>query len=82
MFSIGPMSIVVKMLEGASEVPEPLNPFTHVFLGGISEVGDSSAQMAWNVGGLDWSSSEAVSKSTIVMETPIMKKYEITIASV
>nr|XP_043622611.1 G-type lectin S-receptor-like serine/threonine-protein kinase At1g34300 [Erigeron canadensis] len=75
------MSIVVKLLEGVVEVPDPLNPFTHL-LSGVSEVGDSLTQMAWNVGGLDWSSSEAVSKSTMVMETPIMKKYEITIASV
>nr|XP_043619642.1 G-type lectin S-receptor-like serine/threonine-protein kinase At1g34300 [Erigeron canadensis] len=75
------MSIVVKMLEGALEVPEPLNPFTHL-LSGVSEAGDSLAQMAWNVGGLDWSSSEMLSKSTLVNEKAIMKKYEITIASV
>nr|XP_043622951.1 G-type lectin S-receptor-like serine/threonine-protein kinase At1g34300 [Erigeron canadensis] len=75
------MSIVVKMLEGALEVPELLNPFTHLF-SGVSQACDSLAQLAWNVGGLDWSSSEAVSKSTMVMETPVLKKYEITIASV
>nr|XP_043622075.1 G-type lectin S-receptor-like serine/threonine-protein kinase At1g34300 [Erigeron canadensis] len=75
------MSIVVKMLEGGLEIPDPLNPFAHLF-SGASEAGDSLAQIAWNVGGLDWSSSKAVSKSTILMETPIMKKYEITIASV
>ncbi|KAI3694707.1 hypothetical protein L1987_77676 [Smallanthus sonchifolius] len=27
------MSIVVKMLEGALEIPEPLNPFSHLFPG-------------------------------------------------
>nr|XP_043618646.1 G-type lectin S-receptor-like serine/threonine-protein kinase At1g34300 [Erigeron canadensis] len=76
------MSIVVKMLEGALEVPDPLNPFTHLF-SGVSEAGNSLAQMAWNVGGLDWSSSEALSKSTIVNETAYKEtKYEITVTSV
>ncbi|XP_076919493.1 G-type lectin S-receptor-like serine/threonine-protein kinase At1g34300 [Bidens hawaiensis] len=39
------MSFVVKMLEGMSEVPEPLNPFTHLFAG-TNEPSDSLAQMA------------------------------------
>nr|XP_043622532.1 G-type lectin S-receptor-like serine/threonine-protein kinase At1g34300 isoform X2 [Erigeron canadensis] len=71
------MSIVVKMLEGALEVPELLNPFTHLF-SGVSEACDSLAEMR----GLDSSSSEAVSISKMAMETPTMKKYDITIASV
>ncbi|KAI3772088.1 hypothetical protein L6452_03263 [Arctium lappa] len=74
------MSIVVKMLEGALEVPEPLNPFSYLF-SGVSEGGDSLARMAWNVGGSDWTSSEVVTKSTVVEGTPLMKRYEITIAS-
>ncbi|KAI3786946.1 hypothetical protein L1987_41044 [Smallanthus sonchifolius] len=36
------MSIVVKMLEGALEIPEPLNPFSHLFPG-VDGVGDSLA---------------------------------------
>ncbi|XP_024964981.1 PR5-like receptor kinase [Cynara cardunculus var. scolymus] len=75
------MSIVVKMLEGALEVPEPLNPFSHL-ISGVIETGDSLARMAWNVGGSDWSTSEVVTKSTVVEGTPLMKKYEITVASV
>lgn len=67
------MSIVVKMLEGALEVPEPLNPFTYLSSG--VENNSYLARMAWNVGGSDWSSSE------VVTGTPIMRRYEITMAS-
>ncbi|KAJ9548592.1 hypothetical protein OSB04_021135 [Centaurea solstitialis] len=73
------MSIVVKMLEGALEVPEPLNPFSYLFPG-VSEAGDSLAQIAWNAGGSDWSSSEVVTGSTVVTGTPLMRRYEITMA--
>ncbi|KAL8228633.1 hypothetical protein R6Q59_000564 [Mikania micrantha] len=65
------MSIVVKMLEGVLEVPEPLNPFTHL----ISGANGSMARMVW-------SSSEDVTRSEVVMGTPCMKRYEITMASV
>ncbi|KAI3772089.1 hypothetical protein L6452_03264 [Arctium lappa] len=75
------MSIVVKMLEGALEVPEPFNPFSHLFPGGVSEGGDSLARIAWNVDGFCWSSSEVVTKSTVVTGTPLMRRYEITMAS-
>ncbi|MFS7935987.1 putative protein kinase RLK-Pelle-RLCK-Os family [Helianthus anomalus] len=74
------MSIVVKMLEGALEIPEPLNPFSHLFTG-VNETGNSLARIAWNVGGSDWSSSDVVTKSTVVTGTPIMKRHEITMAS-
>ncbi|KAJ0560027.1 putative protein kinase RLK-Pelle-RLCK-Os family [Helianthus annuus] len=74
------MSIIVRMLEGVLDVPEPLNPFTYLF-SGANEPNDSLARMAWNVGGSDWSSSEVVTRSVGVMETPLMKKYEITMAS-
>ncbi|KAJ0780484.1 putative protein kinase RLK-Pelle-RLCK-Os family [Helianthus annuus] len=70
------MSIVVKMLEGALEVPEPLNPFSYMFAG--IEQNDSLARMAWNVGSSDQSSS---TKSNVVMGTPVMSRYEITMAS-
>ncbi|KAM0026116.1 putative protein kinase RLK-Pelle-RLCK-Os family [Helianthus debilis subsp. tardiflorus] len=73
------MSIVVKMLEGALEVPEPLNPFSYMFSG--IEHNDSLARMAWNVGGSDQSSFQVVTKSDVVMGTPVMRRYEITMAS-
>ncbi|KAI3801625.1 hypothetical protein L1987_29734 [Smallanthus sonchifolius] len=46
------MSIVVKMLEGAIEVPKPPNPFTHLFSGGDV----SLTRMPLNSSGSDWSS--------------------------
>nr|XP_043622548.1 dual specificity protein kinase zak2-like [Erigeron canadensis] len=51
------MSIVVQMLEGTLQVPEPPNPFTHI-ISGDSEAGDSFTQMALNFENSDWSSSE------------------------
>ena len=74
------MSIVVKMLEGALEVPEPLNPFAHMY-SGVNERVESLARLAWNGGGSDWSSSEVVTKSAVVTGTPLMRRYEITMAS-
>nr|GEV58872.1 G-type lectin S-receptor-like serine/threonine-protein kinase At1g34300 [Tanacetum cinerariifolium] len=74
------MSIVVKMLEGALEVPEPLNPFAYLY-SGVNEPDESLARLAWNGGGSDWSSSEVVTKSTVVTGTPLMRRYEITMAS-
>ncbi|XP_076959013.1 G-type lectin S-receptor-like serine/threonine-protein kinase At1g34300 [Bidens hawaiensis] len=79
------MSITVKMLEGVLEVPEPLNPFTHVFVG-TNEPNESLAQMAWNVSGSNWSSSQAATRSVVVTGvtstgTPVMRNNEITMAS-
>ncbi|CAH1432605.1 unnamed protein product [Lactuca virosa] len=74
------MSIVVKMLEGALPVPEPLNPFSYLF-SGANEVDDSLARLAWNGGGSDWSSSDVNTKSTVVAGTPLMRRHEITMAS-
>ena len=74
------MSIVVKMLEGALEVPEPLNPFTHMF-SAVSEPDENLARIAWNGGGSEWSSSEVHTTSTVVNGTPLMTKYEITVAT-
>ncbi|PWA47863.1 protein kinase-like domain, Concanavalin A-like lectin/glucanase domain protein [Artemisia annua] len=74
------MSIVVKMLEGALEVPEPLNPFAYLY-SGVNEPDESLARLAWNGRGSDWSSSEVLTKSTVVMGTPLMRRYEITMAS-
>ncbi|KAJ9548595.1 hypothetical protein OSB04_021138 [Centaurea solstitialis] len=75
------MSIVVKMLEGALEVPEPLNPFSYLFPG-VNEPCDSLARMAWmNIGVSDHPSSPVVNNSTIVTGTPLMRGYEMTTAS-
>ncbi|XP_071696581.1 G-type lectin S-receptor-like serine/threonine-protein kinase At1g34300 isoform X2 [Rutidosis leptorrhynchoides] len=74
------MSIVVKMLEGALEVPEPSNPFYHL-ISGVNDVNDSVARMAYYGGGSDWSTSEAVTTCSVVRGTPLMRKYEITMAS-
>ncbi|MFS7954548.1 putative protein kinase RLK-Pelle-RLCK-Os family [Helianthus anomalus] len=75
------MSMVVKMLEGVIEVPNPLNPFTHLFSEN-SESNDFYGQMALNVGGSDWSSFEVVTRSSEeITETPLMRRYEITSAS-
>ncbi|CAH1432604.1 unnamed protein product [Lactuca virosa] len=75
------MSIVVKMLEGALLVPETVNPFSHLF-SGVDEADSSLARLAWNDGGSDWSSSDVNTKSTEVADTPLMRRYEITMASV
>ncbi|CAI9298128.1 unnamed protein product [Lactuca saligna] len=75
------MSIVVKMLEGALLVPETVNPFSHLF-SGVDEADTSLARLAWNDGGSDWSSSHVNTKSIAVGETPLMRRYEITMASV
>ncbi|MFS7934684.1 hypothetical protein Hanom_Chr05g00394581 [Helianthus anomalus] len=50
------MSVVVKMLEGLLEVPEPLNPFTHLF-SGSNQPNVSATQRSWNFSGSTWSSS-------------------------
>ncbi|KAF5804792.1 putative protein kinase RLK-Pelle-RLCK-Os family [Helianthus annuus] len=50
------MSVIVKMLEGLLEVPEPLNPFTHLF-SGSNQPNVSATRMSWNVSGSTWSSS-------------------------
>ncbi|KAJ0920529.1 putative protein kinase RLK-Pelle-RLCK-Os family [Helianthus annuus] len=60
--------------------PDPLNPFTHLFLEN-NESNDFYGQMALNVGGSDWSSFEVVTRSSEITETPLMRRYEITSAS-
>ncbi|PWA62480.1 serine-threonine/tyrosine-protein kinase catalytic domain-containing protein [Artemisia annua] len=74
------MSTVVKMLEGAIVVPEPLNPFTHMF-SAVTEPTENLARIAWNGGGSEWSSSEVHTTSTVVNGTPLMTRYEITVVT-
>ncbi|PWA85809.1 serine-threonine/tyrosine-protein kinase catalytic domain-containing protein [Artemisia annua] len=71
---------VVKMLEGAIMVPEPLNPFTHMF-SAVTEPTENLARIAWNGGGSEWSSSEVHTTSTVVNGTPLMTRYEITVVT-
>ena len=71
------MSVVVKMLEGSMEIPKPPNPFEYL-TGEIHLVQETQ----------NYSTDESCSTmiktrtgSSIVDATPIMKKYEIEIAS-
>ncbi|KAF3452773.1 hypothetical protein FNV43_RR03206 [Rhamnella rubrinervis] len=76
------MSIVVKMLEGAVEIPTPLNPFEYM----ISEnpcptLLPQHAPQTTSSSFLDSDSSQMITGPSFVSATPIMKKYEIEIAS-
>ncbi|KAK3008542.1 hypothetical protein RJ639_013387 [Escallonia herrerae] len=68
------MSLVVKMLEGALEVPTPSNPFR--FMNAAPSPGFLPL-MAWDPSAFDSSTSQMVTGSTFVNGTPIMKKYGI-----
>ncbi|KAL5098120.1 hypothetical protein RYX36_002447 [Vicia faba] len=73
------MSVVVKMLEGSLEIPKTLNPFQHLIDGG--NFATQSVQVSNTYTTTVTSSSVKVSDSSIVCATPIMKKYEIELAS-
>ncbi|KAI5446092.1 hypothetical protein KIW84_014076 [Lathyrus oleraceus] len=73
------MSVVVKMLEGSLEIPKILNPFQHLFDG--ANFATHSVQVSNTYTTSATSSSVKVSDSSIVCATPIMKKYEIEVAS-
>ncbi|XP_077238337.1 G-type lectin S-receptor-like serine/threonine-protein kinase At1g34300 [Tasmannia lanceolata] len=64
------MSVVVKMLEGGVEIPAPLCPFQHLIVGTSQQ--DQTAQVARSTGGFNSEYSQT---------TPVMRKYEIEIAS-
>ncbi|KAK2990272.1 hypothetical protein RJ640_014724 [Escallonia rubra] len=68
------MSLVVKMLEGALEVPTPSNPFR--FMNAAPSPGFLPL-MAWDPSAFDSNSSQTVTGSTFVNGTPIMTKYGI-----
>ncbi|XP_058067979.1 G-type lectin S-receptor-like serine/threonine-protein kinase At1g34300 [Magnolia sinica] len=70
------MSVVVKMLEGGMEIPTPLNPFEHLVVG-------TPVQMIWGDSGFDTTSSQLTetTASSHVCATPVMRRYEIEIAS-
>ena len=60
------MGVVVKMLEGALEIPTPSNPFPYLMSG---------------TSGFSGSDSSLMPSSSFVRGTPNMMRYEIEIAS-
>ena len=81
MCSIGPesrplMSVVVKMLEGAVEIPTPFNPFQYKLV----VTSCTNAPFRPTQTGSNYN-SEYSSQMSSVCATPVMRKYEIEMAS-
>ncbi|XP_040861325.1 rust resistance kinase Lr10 isoform X2 [Glycine max] len=74
------MSVVVKMLEGSLEVPEPGNPFQHL-MGAVTVAHPVQESKTYNTTTISSGSSVIVTDSSVVCATPIMRKYEIELAS-
>lgn len=76
------MSVVVKMLEGAVEIPTPLNPFQHM-LDVTPNCPPNASSNPFQTGSTFDSeySSQMVTGSGFVCATPVMRKYEIEITS-
>ncbi|KAK7290041.1 hypothetical protein RIF29_04162 [Crotalaria pallida] len=74
------MSVVVKMLEGSTEIPDPLNPFQHMMDGNFT---DHPVQMlpTFTDTSISSGSSLMVTDSSIVCATPIMTRFGIELAS-
>jgi serine/threonine protein kinase len=70
------MSVVGKMLEGALEIPTPLNPFQHML--DVTTCANVPAHPTQTVSTFD---SEYSTQMSFVCATPVMRKYEIEIAS-
>ncbi|XWS73254.1 hypothetical protein CRYUN_Cryun02cG0111800 [Craigia yunnanensis] len=75
------MSIVVKMLEGASEIPVPLNPFAHFFIEPPVPNNNILTHKVWTGIPCDSESSSVATSSTLICATPIMRKYGIEMPS-
>ncbi|ESW10806.1 hypothetical protein PHAVU_009G239500 [Phaseolus vulgaris] len=73
------MSVVVKMLEGSVEIPGPDNPFQH-FMGGVTIAHPVPVSQTYNTS-FSSGSSVMVTNSSIGCGTPIMRKYDIELAS-
>jgi serine/threonine protein kinase len=74
------MSAVVKMLEGAVEIPTPLSPFQHML--DVAPFPNASSKPLQTDSTFDSEySSQTVTGSGFVRATPAMRKYEIEIAS-
>ncbi|KAA8535657.1 hypothetical protein F0562_030660 [Nyssa sinensis] len=67
------MSVVVKMLEGEVEIPAPLNPFHYLSAGSSPAI---VAPMALNGSGFGSGSSQMVTGSSLVTETPITRRLK------
>lgn len=74
------MSVVVKMLEGSLEVPEPGNPFQHL-MGAVTFAHPVQDSQTYNTTTTSSGSFVMVTNSSIICATPIMRKYEIELAS-
>ncbi|CAJ2637768.1 unnamed protein product [Trifolium pratense] len=75
------MSIVVKMLEGALEIPNIFNPFQYLMDGTNITTHSVQGSNTYTTSVSSSASSVMVSDSNIVCATPLMKKYEIELAS-
>lgn len=75
------MSVVVKMLEGAVEIPTPLCPFQHML--DVTPDPNSSFNPLQSGSTFDskYSSQMVTGSGGFVCDTPAMRKYEIQIAS-
>ncbi|PRQ37317.1 putative protein kinase RLK-Pelle-RLCK-Os family [Rosa chinensis] len=72
------MSVVVKMLEGALEIPNPsINPFQYLMPG----TPIVAAFPAYSTSAFDTDSSQKITGHSFLRGTPIMRRYEIEIAS-
>ncbi|XP_057433482.1 rust resistance kinase Lr10-like isoform X2 [Lotus japonicus] len=67
------MSVVVKMLEGSDEIPNPLNPFLP-FMDGTLAAHSVQVSQTYTT---TMSSESLVSDTSILCATPVMKKYEV-----
>ncbi|KAJ7955797.1 Kinase [Quillaja saponaria] len=72
------MSVVVKMLEGSAEIPKPLNPSLHM-MDRMHPAQPVHASQTFGTRNTD--SSLMMTGSSFVHATPIMRKYDIEIAS-
>ncbi|XP_057433484.1 rust resistance kinase Lr10-like [Lotus japonicus] len=73
------LSVVVKMLEGSDEIPKPLNPFQHLMDGTLAA---NAVQVSpFHTTTVSSSSSVLASDTSIIFATPVMRKYEIELAT-
>ncbi|GAU51137.1 hypothetical protein TSUD_300700 [Trifolium subterraneum] len=75
------MSVVVKMLEGALEIPKIFNPFQYLMDGANFATHSVQVTNTYTTTVSSSASSVMVSDSNIVCATPIMKNYEIELTS-
>ncbi|GMI75934.1 hypothetical protein HRI_001262700 [Hibiscus trionum] len=71
------MSIVVKMLEGATKIPAPPNPFAAFWLESDASNKNNSTHTTWT----DTTCDTGLSSIVADCATPVMKKYRIEMAS-